>query len=132
MFLSSFCLFLDLDNTASILTRRNSFRRQEQSVYYLPIFILDSGSPSLSSTNTLTIRVCDCDADGIAQTCNAEAYILPAGLSTGALIAILACVLTLLGMSVWFLHWREQSSIRIHEILLFSLFLIIASLLQEV
>lgn len=132
MFLSSFCLFLDLDNTASILTRRNSFRRQEQSVYYLPIFILDSGSPSLSSTNTLTIRVCDCDADGIAQTCNAEAYILPAGLSTGALIAILACVLTLLGKSMWFLHWREQSSIRIHEILLFSLFLIIAFLLQEV
>lgn len=85
------------DNTASILTRRNGFRRQEQSVYYLPIFIMDSGSPSLSSTNTLTIRVCDCDADGIAQTCNAEAYVLPAGLSTGALIAILACVLTLLG-----------------------------------
>lgn len=66
-------------------------------MYYLPIFIVDSGSPSLSSTNTLTIRVCDCDADGVAQTCNAEAYVLPAGLSTGALIAILACVLTLLG-----------------------------------
>lgn len=92
-------LFLYLDNTATVLTRRNGFRRQEQSVFYLPIFIVDSGSPSLSSTNTLTIRVCDCDADGIAQTCNAEAYILPAGLSTGALIAILACVLTLLGMS---------------------------------
>lgn len=91
--------FLLQDNTASILTRRNGFRRQEQSVYYLPIFIVDSGSPSLSSTNTLTIRVCDCDAEGVAQTCNAEAYVLPAGLSTGALIAILACVLTLLGKS---------------------------------
>lgn len=94
-----FCTFalFTLDNTASVLTRRNGFRRQEQSVYYLPIFIVDSGSPSLSSTNTLTIRVCDCDADGVAQTCNAEAYVLPAGLSTGALVAILACVLTLLG-----------------------------------
>ncbi|OBS67824.1 hypothetical protein A6R68_03635, partial [Neotoma lepida] len=92
----NFSLKDNKDNTASILTRRNGFRRQEQSVYYLPIFIVDSGSPSLSSTNTLTIRVCDCDADGVAQTCNAEAYILPAGLSTGALIAILACVLTLL------------------------------------
>ncbi|KAL7984423.1 hypothetical protein Chor_002993, partial [Crotalus horridus] len=108
MFLSSFCLFLDLDNTASILTRRNSFRRQEQSVYYLPIFILDSGSPSLSSTNTLTIRVCDCDADGIAQTCNAEAYILPAGLSTGALIAILACVLTLLVLVLLIVTMRRR------------------------
>lgn len=95
-------LFPAVDNTASIITRRSGFRRQEQSVYYLPIFIVDSGSPSLSSTNTLTIRVCDCDTDGIAQTCNAEAYILPAGLSTGALIAILACVLTLLGMSFGF------------------------------
>lgn len=97
---SEMVLHLDFsfpDNTASVLTRRNGFRRQEQSVYYLPIFIVDSGSPSLSSTNTLTIRVCDCDADGVAQTCNAEAYVLPAGLSTGALVAILACVLTLLG-----------------------------------
>ncbi|XP_067393580.1 cadherin-7 isoform X5 [Emydura macquarii macquarii] len=92
----NFTLQDNKDNTASVLTRRNGFRRQEQSVFYLPIYIVDSGSPSLSSTNTLTIRVCDCDADGIAQTCNAEAYILPAGLSTGALIAILACVLTLL------------------------------------
>lgn len=97
---SEMVLHLDFsfpDNTASVLTRRNGFRRQEQSVYYLPIFIVDSGSPSLSSTNTLTIRVCDCDADGVAQTCNAEAYVLPAGLSTGALVAILACALTLLG-----------------------------------
>ncbi|KAG8133438.1 hypothetical protein E2320_011225 [Naja naja] len=106
--LSPFCLFLDLDNTASILTRLNGFRRQEQSVYYLPIFIVDSGSPSLSSTNTLTIRVCDCDADGIAQTCNAEAYILPAGLSTGALIAILACVLTLLVLVLLIVTMRRR------------------------
>lgn len=68
---------------------------------------MDSGSPSLSSTNTLTIRVCDCDADGIAQTCNAEAYVLPAGLSTGALIAILACVLTLLGR-----YWPQCARVK--------------------
>ncbi|RXN01080.1 Cadherin-7 [Acipenser ruthenus] len=94
----NFTLRDNKDNTASILTKRNGFRRQDQSIYKLPIFIMDSGSPSLSSTNTLTIRVCDCDPDGTAQSCNAEAYVLPAGLSTGALIAILACVLTLLGM----------------------------------
>ncbi|MGH0168401.1 UNVERIFIED_CONTAM: hypothetical protein FKN15_054902 [Acipenser sinensis] len=93
----NFTLRDNKDNTASILTKRNGFRRQDQSIYKLPIFLMDSGSPSLSSTNTLTIRVCDCDPDGTAQSCNAEAYLLPAGLSTGALIAILACVLTLLG-----------------------------------
>ncbi|MXQ93929.1 hypothetical protein E5288_WYG008092 [Bos mutus] len=104
----NFSLKDNKDNTASILTRRNGFRRQEQSVYYLPIFIVDSGSPSLSSTNTLTIRVCDCDADGVAQTCNAEAYVLPAGLSTGALIAILACVLTLLVLILLIVTMRRR------------------------
>ncbi|KAM4026575.1 cadherin-7 isoform 1-T2 [Anomaloglossus baeobatrachus] len=104
----NFTLQDNKDNTASILTKRNGFRRQEQSVFYLPIVIVDSGSPSLSSTNTLTIRVCDCDADGIAQTCNAEAYTLPAGLSTGALIAILACVLTLLVLVLLIVTMRRR------------------------
>ncbi|XP_063306544.1 cadherin-7 [Pelobates fuscus] len=104
----NFTLKDNKDNTASVITRRHGFRRQEQSIYYLPIVIVDSGSPSLSSTNTLTIRVCECDADGIAQTCNAEAYILPAGLSTGALIAILACVLTLLVLVLLIVTMRRR------------------------
>ncbi|KAG9479109.1 hypothetical protein GDO78_012655 [Eleutherodactylus coqui] len=104
----NFTLQDNKDNTASIRTKRNGFRRQEQSVFYLPIVIVDSGSPSLSSTNTLTIRVCDCDADGITQTCNAEAYTLPAGLSTGALIAILACVLTLLVLVLLIVTMRRR------------------------
>ncbi|KAM4688587.1 cadherin-7 [Discoglossus pictus] len=105
---SNFTLQDNKDNTASVLTKRGGFRRQEQSVFYLPVVIVDSGSPSLSSTNTLTIRVCDCDADGITQTCNAEAYILPAGLSTGALIAILACVLTLLVLVLLIVTMRRR------------------------
>lgn len=51
----------------------------------------------MSSTNTLTIRVCGCSKDGIVQSCNVEAYVLPIGLSMGALIAILACIILLLG-----------------------------------
>lgn len=51
----------------------------------------------MSSTNTLTIKVCGCDVNGALLSCNAEAYILNAGLSTGALIAILACIVILLG-----------------------------------
>ncbi|XP_040209844.1 cadherin-7 [Rana temporaria] len=104
----NFTLQDNKDNTASVITKRNGFRRQEQSVFYLPVVIVDSGSPSLSSTNTLTIRVCDCDVDGIAQTCNAEAYTLPAGLSTGALIAILACVLTLLVLVLLIVTMRRR------------------------
>lgn len=77
--------------------RRGGFSRQKQDLYLLPIVISDSGIPPMSSTNTLTIKVCGCDVNGALLSCNAEAYILNAGLSTGALIAILACIVILLG-----------------------------------
>ncbi|XP_023656076.2 cadherin-7-like isoform X1 [Paramormyrops kingsleyae] len=92
----NFTLRDNKDNTASIMTKRGGFSRREQALYQLPILIRDSGSPSLSSTNTLSIRVCHCDPDGVTQSCSAEAFMLSAGLSTGAFVAILACVLTLL------------------------------------
>lgn len=49
-----------------------------------------------SSTNTLTVRVCSCDREGNMKLCNAEALTARAGLSTGALVAILLCVIILL------------------------------------
>jgi hypothetical protein len=49
-----------------------------------------------SSTNTLTVHVCTCDREGNMQLCNQEALVLTAGLSTGALMAIIFCVLILL------------------------------------
>ncbi|XP_029768551.1 cadherin-10-like isoform X2 [Terrapene carolina triunguis] len=84
------------DNTARILTRRNGFSRHEISTYFLPVVISDNDYPIQSSTGTLTIRVCTCDNRGNMQSCNAEALLLPAGLSTGALIAILLCIIILL------------------------------------
>ncbi|XP_066508066.1 cadherin-7-like isoform X2 [Hoplias malabaricus] len=92
----NFTLRDNKDNTASVLTKRGAFQRREQAMYRLPVLIVDSGSPALSSTNTLSIRVCDCDSDGTPQACGTEAFLLSAGLSTGALVAILACILTLL------------------------------------
>ncbi|MCI4390531.1 hypothetical protein PGIGA_G00123600 [Pangasianodon gigas] len=92
----NFTLRDNKDNTASILTKRGGFHRREQPLYRLPVLIVDSGSPSLSSTNTLSIRVCECDSDGAPQACGTEAFLLTAGLSTGALTAILACIMTLL------------------------------------
>ncbi|XP_061109916.1 cadherin-7-like [Conger conger] len=105
----NFTLRDNKDNTASILTKRGGFGRREEALYRLPILIVDSGSPSLSSTNTLSIRVCNCDPEGVAQSCSpAEAYMLPAGLSTGALIAILACVLTLLVLVLLIVTMRRR------------------------
>ena len=63
----------------------------------MPIFISDGEPPVQTSTSTLTIRVCSCDGEGNVMSCNAEAYSLPASLSRGALIAILACIFVLLG-----------------------------------
>ncbi|XP_057565518.1 cadherin-18 isoform X2 [Hippopotamus amphibius kiboko] len=96
------------DNTASILTRRRRFSRTIQDVYYLPIMISDGGIPSLSSSSTLTIRVCACDRDGRVRTCHAEAFLSSAGLSTGALIAILLCVVILLAIVVLFITLRRS------------------------
>uniref|UniRef100_A0A672J7S9 Cadherin 7 n=1 Tax=Salarias fasciatus TaxID=181472 RepID=A0A672J7S9_SALFA len=89
----NFTLRDNKDNTASILTKRDGFRRRQQPVYRLPVLIVDSGSPALSSTNTLLVRVCDCDSDGVALSCGAVAY-TATGLSTGALLAILGCIIT--------------------------------------
>lgn len=78
-------------------TQRPGFNRQEQDLFLLPILVVDSGPPALSSTGTLTIRVCGCDGSGAIQSCNATAYALSASLSPGALIALLVCVLILVG-----------------------------------
>lgn len=90
-------LSVSTDSTASIYVLRKGFSRLTQDVYFLPIEINDNGIPAMSSTNTLTIRVCSCDSKNTILSCNVEPYVLPAGLSTGALIAILACIVILLG-----------------------------------
>lgn len=101
---------LQTDNTAGVYARRGGFSRQKQDFYLLPIVISDGGIPPMSSTNTLTIKVCGCDVNGALLSCNAEAYILNAGLSTGALIAILACIVILLGKDfpvTWYNQWTS-------------------------
>ncbi|XP_075069028.1 cadherin-18 [Mixophyes fleayi] len=103
----NFTLRNNEDNTASILTRRRRFSRTSQDLYYLPIVVADGGSPSLSSTSTLTIRVCSCERDGRVRSCHAEAFLSSAGLSTGALIAILLCVVILLAIVVLFITLRR-------------------------
>lgn len=85
------------DNTAGIFTRKIRYNRHEMSTYLLPVVISDNDYPIQSSTETVTIRVCACDHRGKMLSCNAEALIHPTGLSTGALIAILLCIIILLG-----------------------------------
>lgn len=80
-------------------TQHLGFNRQEQDVFFLPILVVDSGPPTLSSTGTLTIRICGCDSSGTIQSCNTTAFVMATSLSPGALIALLVCVLILVGES---------------------------------
>ncbi|XP_076592549.1 cadherin-8 isoform X1 [Chaetodon auriga] len=98
------------DNSISVVAKHDTFRRQKQEMYFLPIIVTDNGNPPMSSTNTLTIRVCGCSKDGIVQSCNVEAYVLPIGLSMGALIAILACIILLLVIVVLFVTLRRHKN----------------------
>ncbi|XP_041267644.1 cadherin-18 isoform X3 [Onychostruthus taczanowskii] len=104
----NFTLRNNEDNTASILTRRRRYSRTTQDIYYLPVLISDGGVPPLSSSSTLTIRVCACERDGRVRTCHAEAFLSSAGLSTGALIAILLCIVILLAIVVLFITLRRS------------------------
>uniref|UniRef100_UPI00398F8742 cadherin-18-like n=1 Tax=Pristiophorus japonicus TaxID=55135 RepID=UPI00398F8742 len=103
----NFTLQDNKDSTASIMIRRRKFSRHLQEVYQLPIVVSDSGRPILSSTSTLTIRVCACERNGKVRTCSAEAYLSAAGLSTGALIAILLCIVILLAIIVLFITLKR-------------------------
>ncbi|KAI1888842.1 hypothetical protein AGOR_G00172930 [Albula goreensis] len=85
------------NNTAGIVANRSGFRRRVQEMYLVPVVIEDGVYPVHTSTGTLTVRVCGCDVDGALLSCSAEALFLPVGLSTGALIAILLCIVILLG-----------------------------------
>lgn len=96
------------DNTAWILTRRNNYHSLQKSIYHVPVVISDGDFPMQSSTSTLTVRVCTCDRDGNMKLCNAEALTARAGLSTGALVAILLCVIILLMIVVLFAALRRQ------------------------
>ncbi|XP_055006702.1 cadherin-6-like [Boleophthalmus pectinirostris] len=78
------------------------------SSYLVPVVISDGDFPMQSSTCTLTVKVCTCDRDGNMKLCNAEALTARAGLSTGALVAILLCVIILLMIVVLFAALRRQ------------------------
>lgn len=105
---SNFTLRDQKDNTADIYVGRASFSRQKQKMHLLPIVISDGGFPPMSSTNTLTIRICSCSSDETILSCNDEPLSLNAGLSTGALIAILACIVILLVIVVLFVALRRE------------------------
>uniref|UniRef100_A0A674GDH6 Cadherin 19 n=1 Tax=Taeniopygia guttata TaxID=59729 RepID=A0A674GDH6_TAEGU len=96
------------DNTAGIFTGKSGFSRQEQFFFYLPILIQDNGTPPLTSTNTLTVTVCDCDTEVNTFYCRYGAFMYSLGLSTEALVALLACILIFLVFFLAIVTIRQQ------------------------
>lgn len=62
-------------------------------MYEIPVIVSDSGNPPLSNRSLIRIKVCPCDNNGDCSTTGAVAT---AGLGTGAIIAILICIIILL------------------------------------
>ncbi|KAM7174332.1 cadherin-19 [Macrochelys suwanniensis] len=105
---SNFTVRDNQDNTAGILTAKHGFSRQEQFAFFLPVLIVDNGTPSLTSTNTLTVSVCDCDTEASAQSCRFGAFMFSMGLSIEALVAVLACTLIILVFFLAMLVLRQR------------------------
>lgn len=96
---------LSPDNSASIVSRRRDGFSQDrdQGFFSLVLVVADGGEPPLSSTATLSLRVCVCQRNTRGRNsniCQAQAFLSSAGLSTGAFVAILLCIIILLGKYV--------------------------------
>ncbi|XP_067291203.1 cadherin-20 isoform X2 [Pseudorasbora parva] len=83
------------DNTASILARRSTFTHHDRTHYHLPVVIRDSGSPVLTHTATLTIRVCVCQPTGHCPAAGVQAQPLALDLSMQVLLGLSVCLVTL-------------------------------------
>ena len=62
-------------------------------MYEIPVIVSDSGNPPLSNRSVIRVKVCPCDDNG---DCSATGAVAAAGLGTGAIIAILICIIILL------------------------------------
>ncbi|KAM8838139.1 cadherin-18-like isoform 1-T2 [Synchiropus picturatus] len=103
------------DNTASIISvRRSGFSQdRDQKFFSLVLVVADGGEPQLSSTATLSLRVCVCQKNIKGRggnVCQAQAFLSSAGLSTGAFVAILLCILILLAIVMLFTQLRSKKA----------------------
>lgn len=76
----------------------------DSGVYEIPVIVSDSGNPPLSNRSMIRVKVCPCDDNG---DCSATGAVAAAGLGTGAIIAILICIIVLLSKY----NTEEQSNL---------------------
>lgn len=83
-----------VDNTASIVLKQGGFSTEHTVEHVLEIEITDGGTPEQKSNNLLPIKVCTCQSGRRIEYCMAFAK---TGMSVSALLAILLCIITILG-----------------------------------
>ncbi|XP_070700420.1 cadherin-18-like [Pempheris klunzingeri] len=104
------------DNTASIVSRRREVFSQDrdQEYFSLVLVVADGGEPPLSSTTTVSLKVCVCQRNTRGRNsnnvCQAQAFLSSAGLSTGAFVAILLCIVILLAIVMLFTQLRNKKT----------------------
>ncbi|XP_056099239.1 cadherin-7 isoform X2 [Rhinichthys klamathensis goyatoka] len=76
------------------------------------VVIRDSGSPILSSTTTLTIRVCVCQPNGHCPSAGVEAQALALDLNMQILLGLSVCLITLAVLSTLILAVRKYKTLR--------------------
>lgn len=106
--ISSFTIIDNQDNTAIILTNRTGFNLEEEAVLYISILIADNGIPSLTSTNTLTVHVCDCGDAGNTESCRNKELALSLGFMIELVIAILICIVIIFGFVLLTLGLKQR------------------------
>lgn len=72
------------------------------------ILIADNGIPPLTSTNTLTIQVCDCGDSRSTETCTSKELLFIMGFKAEAIIAIVICVMVIFGFIFLILALKQR------------------------
>ncbi|XP_058499608.1 cadherin-18-like [Solea solea] len=103
------------DSTASVVSRRrDGFNLdRDQEFFHLLVVVADGGEPPLSSTTTLSLRVCVCQKNARGRNsniCQAQAFLSSAGLSTGAFVAIMLCIVILFAIVILFTQLRNKKA----------------------
>uniref|UniRef100_A0A8C5PCB2 Cadherin-5 n=1 Tax=Leptobrachium leishanense TaxID=445787 RepID=A0A8C5PCB2_9ANUR len=96
------------DNTASVLVKYGEFNLDVANAHYIPIVISDNGNPEMSSTNTLTIRVCKCDEKGEFTFC--EEVAKQASVSGPMIVIIFVCLAILILAAIILILRRTRRS----------------------
>uniref|UniRef100_G3PNP3 Cadherin domain-containing protein n=1 Tax=Gasterosteus aculeatus TaxID=69293 RepID=G3PNP3_GASAC len=104
----------DFRNGSAAVTALRTFDRERQKEYRLPILMIDSGSPPMSSTGTLTVVIGDRNDHPhhryrTAQVTN-RSHFLPISLNPSSILAISMCLLVFFAVLVAVTVWNQKGS----------------------